>query len=253
MPAVSDNLADPAVNPHRPPKNIWDVLFMPLGVATAWLLLAWPIFYARQIGMPSDAFMRAPASEFSFLVLVLGVGVASIGPGLLLANSALWLVPPLREQQDKLCHGKGKEVFERANQGLLRFSLAIFLVAYPFAFAAGLDYFALAPNGVHYRPFLSVRPKLYSWNEVKQIKSKCYTAKSPNGQYEIFFSDGRSVNLAAYSERDFFAAYPRLSASLQQASAVTFYFDDDASVSCPASWVPYFATRPGRPKTGTNR
>jgi hypothetical protein len=251
MPAVSDKLANPAINPRRPPKNIWDAVFVPLGVAAAWLLLGWPIFYARQVGMPSDAFMRSPASEFSFLVFVLGVGLASIGPGLLLSNATLWAIPPLRNQQDQLCHGKGKEVFEQANKGLFRFSLAIFFIVYPFAFAAGLDYFALAPDGVHYRR-LSSTTKLYAWSEVKQIKSKCYTAKSPNGQYEIFFSDGRSVDLAAYSERDFFAAYPRFSGLLQQAPAFNFYFDADASLSCPASWVPYFATPPGRPNADTS-
>lgn len=226
---------------------------MPLGVAAAWLLLAWPIFYTRQLGMPSDAFMRSPAREFSFLVFVLGVGLASIGPGLLLSNATLWAIPPLRKQQDQLCQGKGKEVFKQANQGLFRFSLAIFLVVYPFAFAAGLDYFALAQDGVHYRPLLSATPKLYAWNDVKQIKSKCYTAKSPNGQYEIFFSDGRSVDLVAYSERDFFAAYPGLSALLQKAPAFNFYFDADASVSCPVSWMPYFATRPGITNAASGR
>ena len=219
---------------------------MPLGVAGAWVLLSWPIFYLRRAGMPSDAFMLGPASEFSFLVFVLGVGLASIGPGLLLSNSVLWTISPLRKQQDKLCHGRGEEVLRQANRGLFRFSLVILLVLYPVSFAAGLNYFALAPGGVHYRHYLSARPTIYAWNDIRQIRSKCYRRKGPTGQYEIVLADGRSVDLAAYSGKNFVAAYPQLSASLRQAPAFDFYFDAGASVSCPVSWIPYFATSPGR-------
>ena len=244
--AIADRSIELPVNPRRPPKNIWDAVFMPLGVASAWVLLSWPIFYFRNTGMPSDAFMLAPASEFSFLVFVLGVGLASIGPGLLLSNSMLWAISPLRKQQDKLCHGKGKEVLKQANRGLFHFSLVILIVLYPVSFAAGLNYFALAPGGVHYRHYLSAQPKIYAWSEIRHIRSKCYRRKEPTGQYEIAFADGHSIDLAAYSEEDFFAAYPRLSASLRQAPGFDFYFDANASVSCPVSWIPYFATIPGR-------
>jgi hypothetical protein len=245
MPPHSDSPSNLYVNPRRPPKNISDLLFMPLGVATSWLLLSWPIFYIRRIGMPSDAFMLSPASEFSFLVFVLGVGLVSIGPGFVLSNLALWAIPPLRRRQDQLCHGKGEEVLKQANRGVARASLVIFLVVYPLSFTAGLNYFALAPNGVHCRHYLAPQARVYSWSEITQIMSKCYRRKEPNGRYEIVFSDRSSVDLAAYSERNFFAAYARLSASLQQAPAFKFYFDADASVSCPVSWIPYFATRPG--------
>ena len=244
MPIDADKSIELPVNPRRPPKNIWDVVFMPLGVASAWVLLSAPIFYVRRAGMPSDAFMLAPAGEVSFLVFVLGVGLASIGPGLLLSNSVLWAISPLRKQQDKLCYGKGVEVLKQANRGLFRFSLVILLVLYPVSFAAGLNYFALAPDGVHYRHYSSARPRTYAWNEIRHIRSKCYRRKEPTGQYEIVFADGRSVDLAAYSEKDFFAAYPRLSANLRQVPAFDFYFDAGTSVSCPVSWVPYFATSP---------
>jgi hypothetical protein len=245
MPPLSGSPSNLYVNPRRPPKNISDFVFMPLGVATAWLLLSWPIFYTRRVGMPSDAFMLSPASEFSFLVFVVGVGLVSIGPGFLLSNLVLWAIPPLRRKQDQLCQGEGKEVLNQANRGLARFSLVLFLVFYPLSFAAGLNYFALAPNGVHYRHYLATQARVYPWTDITQIRSKWYRRKEPNGRYEIVFSDRSSVDLAAYSERNFFAAYARLSASLQQAPAFKFYFDADASVSCPVSWIPYFATRPG--------
>jgi hypothetical protein len=196
--------------------------------------------------MPSDAFMLAPATEFSFLVFVLGVGLASIGPGLLLSNSMSWAISPIRKQQDKLCRGKGREVLRQANRGLFSLSGVILLLLYPVSFAAGLNYFALAPDGVHYRDYFSAQPKIYAWNKIRHIRSKCYRRKEPTGKYEMGFNDGRSVDLAAYSEEDFFAAYPRLSASLQQAPGFDFYFDASASVSCPVSWMPYFSTSPGR-------
>jgi hypothetical protein len=246
MPLGADKSIELPVNPRRPPKNIWDLVFMPLGVASAWVLLSLPIFYVRRTGMPSDAFMLAPASEFSFLVFVLGVGLASIGPGLLLSNCVLWTISPLRKQQDKLCHGKGREVLKEANRGLFGFSLVILLALYPVSFAAGLNYFALAPDGVHYRHYSPARPTIYAWNEIRHIRSKCYRRRAPTGHYEIVFADGRSVDLAAYSEKVFFSAYPGLSASLRQAPRFDFYFDAGASVSCPVSWAPYFATSPRR-------
>jgi len=158
----------------------------------------------------------------------------------------LWTISPLRKQQDKLCHGKGREVLKQANRGLLRFSLVILLALYPVSFAAGSNYFALAPGGVHYRHYLSARPRFYAWDEIRHIRSSCYRRKGPAGHYEIIFADGRSVDLAAYSDRDFFAAYPRLSASLRQVPVLDFSFDAGASSSCPVSWIPYFATNPGR-------
>jgi hypothetical protein len=45
-----------AVNSRRPPKNIWDVIFMPLGIAIAWYAFSLPIFILRQIEMPADFF-----------------------------------------------------------------------------------------------------------------------------------------------------------------------------------------------------
>src|SRR5215469_8646251 len=53
MAIAADKSMELPVNPRRPPKNIWDVVFMPLGVVSAWVLLAWPIFYLRRTGMPS--------------------------------------------------------------------------------------------------------------------------------------------------------------------------------------------------------
>lgn len=129
---------------------------------------------------------------------------------------------------------------------LVHFSVVILLVLYPISFAAGLNYFALAQDGVHYRDYLSAQPRVYPWTEIRHIRSSCYRRKSPTGRYEIVFADGRSVDLVAYSEDDFFRAYGRLSESLRLAPAFDFCFDVDASVSCPASWRPYFATRPGR-------
>lgn len=210
---------------------------MPLGGAGVWILLAWPIFHLRRAGMPSDAFMLGPASELSFLVFVLGLGFASIGPGLLLANAIVGAILP---------SGDHSEGAKQESRTLVRVSGVILLVVYPISFVAGLNYFALAPDGVHYRDYLAVQPKVYGWQDIRHVRSRCYrTTKSPNGQYEIVFADGRSVNLTAYSEADFFTAYGRLSDALRHAPPFDFYFDVDASVSCPASWRPYFATRPG--------
>ncbi len=75
-----------AVNSRRLPKNIWDVIFIPLGIAIAWYAFSLPIFILRQIEMPADAFLASNASEFSLLLFFLGVGFVSIGPGLMLSN-----------------------------------------------------------------------------------------------------------------------------------------------------------------------
>jgi hypothetical protein len=92
-----------AVNSRRPPKNIWDVIFMPVGLAIAWDAFSLPIFILRQIEMPADAFLASNASKFSLLLFFLGVGFVSIGPGLILSNFILWAIAFTRNQQNRLC------------------------------------------------------------------------------------------------------------------------------------------------------
>lgn len=233
-----------SADPRRPPKTIWDVIFMPVGVVVAWYLLSFPIFAFRKIGMPTDTFFASGASESSVLLFFLGVGFVSLGPGLILSNLALWTIPFNRKQQDKLCEGHGDRVFKQANKDLLKFSVAIFVLVYPISVFGGLNYYSLAPEGVSYRPWFAVQPIHYEWRQIRGIKTACYrTSRDSNGQYSVIFDDGRKIDLNAFSTRDFFSSYSTISKFLDGVP-FDFRFDERVSQSCPQSWLPYFQNRP---------
>jgi len=234
-----------AVNSRRPPKNIWDVIFMPVGIAIAWYAFSLPIFILRQIEMPADAFLASNASEFSLLLFFLGVGFVSIGPGLMLSNFVLWAIPFTRNQQNRLCEGHGDRVFRQANRGLAIFSVGLFFLIYPVSLLGGLDYYALTPEGASYRPWFAVHPVHYEWRQIKEIKTACYrTSKGgSSGQYNVIFEDGRKIDLNTFSTRNFFSHYSMLSKSLNGVP-FDFHFDEQMSKSCPQSWLPYFQNRP---------
>jgi hypothetical protein len=233
-----------AIDSHRPPKNIWDGIFMPVGIAIAWYLFSKPIFILRQIGMPSDSFLASNASELSLLLFFLGVGFVSLGPGLMLSNFTLWTIPFIRNQQNRLCEGHGDRVFKQANKDLLKFSVAMFILVYPVSFFRGLNYYALAPEGVSYRPWFGIHPVHYEWQQIKEIRTACYSgSKGSNGQYSLVFEDGRKIDLNTFSTRDFFSNYSTISKFLNGVP-FDFHFDGQMSESCPRSWRPYFQNRP---------
>jgi hypothetical protein len=232
------------VNSRRPPKNIWDMICLPIGVATAWYLFSEPIFMFRQIGMPADAFLASNASELSVLLFFLGVGFVALGPGLMLSNFILWTVPFTRRQQDRLNDGHGDLVFKQANKGLQKFSVALIIFLYPLSFLAGLNYFALSPTGVFYRPWFAAHAIHYEWRQITGISTACYSdSKHPIGRYIIWFNDGRDIDLNAFSTRDFFANYQTISKYLN-GIPFNFYFDEQMSKTCPQSWLPYFQKSP---------
>jgi hypothetical protein len=231
-------------NPRRAPKNIWDGIFTLLGIPTAWYVFSFPIFELRKIGMPVDSFLASNASELSALLFFLGVSVVSLGPGCMLSNWIQWVIPFTRKQQDILNDRHGGAVFRRATKGLLKFSLATFVLIYPCSFLAGLNYYSIAPDGVFYRPWFAIHTIHYDWPQITGISTACYYgSKSPTGRYFIWFDDGRDIDLIAISTRDFFLNYSTLSRYLS-AIPFNFYFDEQMSTSCPRSWRPYFQKRP---------
>lgn len=245
MSPVDETDAILAAKARRPPKDIWDLVFMPLGIAAAWWLLAKPIFYARAIGMPKDAFLAGPANELSILLFFLGVGIVAIGPGLMLSNLAIWAVPLLRARQDRLNAGDGEKIFRRAMRQLGKFSFVIFLVVYPLSWLGGMNYFALTSDATYVRPYLKIEAKRYGWDQLKTIESRCYRGgRSPAGRYDLVYSDGEWIDVAEFSIPDFFDAYPRLSSALR-GHPFDFRFNAAASVSCPSYWRSYFEKRPG--------
>jgi hypothetical protein len=232
------------VNSHRLPKNIWDGVCMPLGIAIAWYLFSKPIFILRQTGMPADTFFASNASELSGLLFYLGVGMVALGPGMILSNWIQWVLPYTRNQQNQLNGGRGEEVIRQANRSLVKFSIPLFVFLYPLSFFGGLNYFALSPAGVFYRPWFATHSVKYDWMQITGISTACWIgSKSPNGRYVFRFNDDRNVDLIAMSTRDFFLNYPSISKYLDGVP-FNFYFDEQLSKSCPQSWRPYFQHRP---------
>lgn len=229
---------------RRPRKNPWDIVFMPLGVAAAYYVFSRPIVILRRIGMPADTFFASTASELSVLLFLLGLGLVALGPGFILSNLIQRTIPYLRTLQNRLNHPQGDQAFKQATKGLLKFSLGAFVLIYPLSILGGLNYYALSPDGVFYRPWFALHVIHYQWRQVKDIETACYHAsKGTNGQYIVVFDDGRSIDLNAFSTRDFFAGYATVSKFL---SGVPFHFrfDEQKSESCPKSWLPYFRNRP---------
>jgi hypothetical protein len=194
--------------------------------------------------MPPDSFYASSANEFSALLFYIGVGMVSLGPGALLSNCIQWAIPHTRNRQNQLNGGRGEEVIRQANKGLLKFSILLLVVLYPLSFFGGLNYFALSPAGVFYRPWFAVHAVRYDWTQITGIRTSCYNnGKNSAGRYVLHFNDRQNIDLDAVSARDFFLMYPTMSKYLNGVP-FEFNFDQEISRSCPRSWRPYFQNRP---------
>lgn len=152
---------------------------MSLGVAAAYYLFSRPIVILRRIGMPADTFFASTANELSVLLFLLGLGLVALGPGFILSNLIQRTIPYLRTLQNRLNHPQGNQAFNQATKGLLQFSLGTFVLIYPLSILGGLNYCALSPDGVFYRPWFALHVIHYQWRQVKDIAQGPYRLDKP--------------------------------------------------------------------------
>ncbi len=238
------------------PRSALNLLLLPAALAgmggSAWAL-ALSILHFRQAGMPSDAFLYG-GTRYGLIFLALGVLIASIGPGLLLANLVGLVISPLRRALDREAAAGRSERFGRASRDLLVASCAIMAVAYPIALLGGVNGFALSKEGIFYRAPLSVAVKHYRWDQVKQIVTQCYYARGYTTTFELHLDDGASFDLTQSSLWDFRFAYPDIVRMLR---GVRYSFHNEPPpplfrsnllhggdyYACPKDW-PYFSRPP---------
>lgn len=230
-------------------KSPWNLLLIPFGIggmALCWWLLALPIFHFRQSGMPDSIFLSG-GTRIGLTVFYIGLGLCSIGPGLLIANATAWLVPNARKTFDREANGYKGTDFKAAWSGLIKFSVIILIVVYPVSFLGGMNYFALDQEKIFYRKAFSTEVSEYRWNQVKRLETMCYSKRSSGeGQFILVFNDGASIDLFEAMPKNFFPAYPKISMALKNAS-YDFVWQSPPNLfknrNCPQSWASYFSER----------
>jgi hypothetical protein len=231
-------------------KSPWNLILIPFaiaGMALCWWLLALPIFHFRQSGM-SDSIFLSGGTRAGLILFYVGLGFCSIGPGFLIANAMTWFIPPARKIFDREAIGHKGTDFKSACRGLIKFSMIILIVLYPISFLAGMNYFALNQEKIFYRKALSAEISEYRWDQVKRIETMCYSKKSAGeGKFILVFDDGASINLFEAMPKNFFPAYPKISAALKNVSYDFIHQDPPKfykNKKCLPSWMPYFSERP---------
>jgi hypothetical protein len=238
-------MTDAHHGPRHRHKSPLDLFFVFGGIAAAAWLLCTPILTLRRWGMPADAFLEGGAGQLGLGIFAIGVFMSAIGPGLLLGNIAMWLIPFIRARQDRLYGAKSEHVFRHGNRSLAQFSAAALLTVYPLAVCGGMAYFALSPGGAEVRPWFSAQNRHYAWRQVRRIETNCHTGSRGSRvvRYRLGFDDGQEIDLAAESMGKFLDGYEGLRKALHD-KPVDFRFDPDGSAYCPADWMPYLRERP---------
>jgi hypothetical protein len=238
-------------------KSPWNLILIPFsiaGMAFFWWLFALPIFYFQNSMNAENAFLSS-GTRIGLIMFYIGLGVTSVGPGLMIANVVAWIITPARLVFNREAEGHFGTDLRSSMTGLMRFSLVVFFVAYPISFIGGLNYYSLSTEGIFYRKMGAFKTSRYSWNEVQEIKTRCWTKRAASeGEFILVLNDDTKIDLFSSSPRKFFPAYPALSLALK-GMPFQFNYEDfqpyaeafinPHRLSCSTKWSPYFKVRPG--------
>lgn len=209
-------------------KSKWNLLLIPFavgGTALSWYGLVEPLLGFRSRFFPTEAFLTN-GTWLGNIVLYVAPFFPSICAGLLVANFALWIIPPARRALDAEARGVAGTDFKSSNLALAKGLVLTSVLMLPIAAVGATSYFYLTPRVITYHTSLFSEERHYAWSDLSAVEASCwYSRNSRNLSYALLMRDGTRIEILE-SGRDFLEAYPTLSMALNgQSYSFSHYFE----------------------------
>lgn len=207
-------------------KSKWNLLLIPFaiaGVALSWYALVEPLLSFRSRFFPIDAFLMNGTRLGN-----IGLYVASFFPsmcvGILVANFAVWIIPPARRALNEEAQGNAGTDFKSSNLAVAKLLVLTSILMLPIAALGATSYFYLTSRGVTYRRSLLSEERHYKWSDLSAVEAACSGSRNSRAlSYALLMKDGARIEILE-SGRDFLKAYPTLSSVLDGRS-YSFRYD----------------------------
>jgi hypothetical protein len=106
-------------------KSLWNLLFIPLtagGIAlVCWILLA-AILFLISFFEPNHRSLESYADENARSFIVIPLVFAAMPLGMMIANTVIWLISPLRRIEENEARGRSNTNFVNSMRGLRNFA-----------------------------------------------------------------------------------------------------------------------------------
>ena len=207
-----------------------------ISIAAGWL-----IQQLQSLRCPSGTFLVGSGGVAS-ICQIIPIYIASIGFGFLIVNWLSQLMPPVREFFDRDALRHGVPGYQKAQQGLLRFSVIISAIALPMIVAASLSQYCMLSGAIFYQPWPWTGLKHYAWHDVTKIETRCHFSKGKwNGSFFLIMNDGSNFDIMAWPGASV-RAYPEIVSALKN---VNFSFDStNVRPDCEVWYVDLLTRRP---------
>jgi hypothetical protein len=219
-------------------KSKWNLLLIPfaiIGAGLCWYFLIQLLLSLRVQFFPQDAFLMN-GTRLGNIAMYVSPLFPSLGTGLILANLAVWMIPPARRALNEEAGTVAGTNFKSSNTGLAKFVILISIIAFPIAVSGATSYFYLTSKRIVYRSSLLAGERHYEWSDVSGIETACwYSRQNRNDSYTFVMLDGTRVGILE-SHPDFLRAYPMLTSAL---SGHSFSFSSrEVAPGCAESLSP---------------
>jgi hypothetical protein len=210
-----DRVHDRARRRRKNPWNLLLALFCLIGVGGAWAGIAHVLVIYRSSLYPPDTFLFSGTRIGNILMFVTPC-FPSIALGLIIANLLVWCISPARRAFKKEADGVKGEDFRSAQFGLAKAGTVLAAIGLPLCLLGANNFWALTPDGIHYRPMLSATTQHYAWSSVERIETGCSRSKnSVDYNFVVTLPDQTRIDLMEESPDEFLAAYPRIQSALR--------------------------------------
>lgn len=178
--------------------------------AIVMLLVGIPVTMACALGiflLISALAVRAPVllghhnvffctpTEYATIILVLAGFAISIPIAGMIANSLMWMVPPIRSVLENAKSRVGGS-FIRAQSGIATFALRVYLVVVPVYLFALSSNVCLSDSTIYYRPNILFPLRTYAPSQVVELRPRCTRGRGWDIGLDITMTDGSSFDLA---------------------------------------------------------
>ncbi|RMF93442.1 MAG: hypothetical protein D6734_10075 [Candidatus Schekmanbacteria bacterium] len=207
-------------------KSRWNLILIPLsitGVFASTFLLAKLLINIQSSMFPAKAILFSSTRVGKILMFV-SVLFPSFGIGMIFANLIAWLISPARRTFEQEAKGYKNTSFKKSIKQLVIFTFCTFFIFMPVALLGSLNYFYVTEEGIYYNPLFSLSEKLYRWQDIKEIHTRCFAErKNLHLNYKLVMSDGRKIDLMEEPQLNFVRAYPRIKLFLDKQPNIRYW------------------------------